>query len=445
MNINDTILLFNQPIIREFERLEALRKSNITTSTKEQVLANVISRFGKPGFISYDKEEMSYVRNILALKAQRGEKFTTEELENFIKNKNDRDSQRLEQTILLATYLELKEGSDANRSAVNTYNWDTDSLIDFLSAMMKEIENVTYENESNPNKPKIFINTEGLFFSKIRQSYVDFTKMFKDLFISMQDEVFNSVTGREVQKFFDGYISDKDRLKAVTAIQREVVNYMILTTPIELYGKTVTIGEFVKALLVAVEKSPAKQLKSIQKKIKEGKVNSFYGIQELFSTIAGDGKRKTNNIRILNKQKDVEYSDTITDSWKEAENSSDQEISTFIRNLYLLALVQSGVNQSRISISQYLPSDFMKTIALQILEKLKEGKIDFSRFRPLFYANKWNDKNFTKKLSYKQVTYQDYDDPEIRYSLISHRKELGIKADTFSPGYAIISKDENGN
>jgi hypothetical protein len=261
----------------------------------------------------------------------------------------------------------------------------------------------------------------------------------------MQDEVFNSVTGREVQKFFDGYISDKDRLKAVTAIQREVVNYMILTTPIELYGKTVTIGEFVKALLVAVEKSPAKQLKSIQKKIKEGKVNSFYGIQELFSTIAGDGKRKTNNIRILNKQKDVEYSDTITDSWKEAENSSDQEISTFIRNLYLLALVQSGVNQSRISISQYLPSDFMKTIALQIIEKLKEGKIDFSRFRPLFYANKWNDKNFTKKLSYKQVTYQDYDDPEIRYSLISHRKELGIKADTFSPGYAIISKDENGN
>ena len=445
MNINDTILLFNQPIIREFERLEALRNSNITTSTKEQVLANVISRFGKPGFISYDKEEMSYVRNILALKAQRGEKFTTEELENFIKNKNDRDSQRLEQTMLLATYLELKEGSDANRSAVNTYNWDTDSLIDFLSAMMKEIENVTYENESNPNKPKIFINTEGLFFSKIRQSYVDFTKMFKDLFISMQDEVFNSVTGREVQKFFDGYISDKDRLKAVTAIQREVVNYMILTTPIELYGKTVTIGEFVKALLVAVEKSPAKQLKSIQKKIKEGKVNSFYGIQELFSTIAGDGKRKTNNIRILNKQKDVEYSDTITDSWKEAENSSDQEISTFIRNLYLLALVQSGVNQSRISISQYLPSDFMKTIALQILEKLKEGKIDFSRFRPLFYANKWNDKNFTKKLSYKQVTYQDYDDPAIRYSLISHRKELGIKANTFSPGYATITKDENGN
>ena len=445
MNINDTILLFNQPIVRAFEKYEALRKSNLANYTKKEVLERVILELGEIGYLSYDGEKSIYIANTLALKKAKSDKFTTEELENFIKNQYNPKSQRTAQTILLAAYLELKQGSNSNREAVNTYNWDTDSLIDLLSVIMKQEENNVYDSESDPNIPKIFINTDGLFFSKIKQSYLDFTKMFKDIFVSMQDDVFNALTGPEIAKFFDAYITDKDRTKAVSAIQKEVVNYLILTTPLNLYGKEVTIGNLVKQLLVQLDKSPARQLKAIQKRIKNGEIQSSFGLQELFSTIAGQGKRKTNNIRILNKQKDVEYSDIITDSWKEAENSTDPDLSKFIKNLYLLSLVQSGVNQSRVSISQYLPSEFMKDIATQIMYKLKNGTIDFSKFRPLFYANKWNDKNFTKKLTYKQVTAEDFDNPEIISNLIYHRKKLGIKAETFLPNFASIRTDEQGN
>ena len=100
-------------------------------------------------------------------------------------------------------------------------------------------------------------------------------------------------------------------------------------------------------------------------------------------------------------------------------------VSSFIKNLYLLSLVQSGVNQSRISISQFLPSQFMIDLANQIKNALDAKQIDFTQFRPLLYANKWNNGSFTKRLSKTQVAYLDKDSG-MYVSRIYHDKNLQV-------------------
>ena len=150
----------------------------------------------------------------------------------------------------------------------------------------------------------------------------------------------------------------------------------------------------------------------------------------MFPTFSGYAQRKTNNIRLLNKQKDPDFANVITQSWEEAINSSNQELSSFVKNLYLLSLVQSGVNQSRISISQFLPSQFMIDLANQIKTALNTKQIDFTKFRPLLYANKWNNGSFTKRLSKTQVAYLDKES-DMYISRIYYDKNLPIKTNTW--------------
>ena len=429
MSLEDTILLFNQPIVREYEKLEALRSKDLNPKwSKESVLIETLNKYGKPDYINYI--DGNFVPVLSALKKERLDVFETEELEEFIKNKYNPNEQRVEQTILLATYLEIKNGSNSLLKAVSEYNWDTANLTDNLQVIVKNKENEEYAKDNSNNIPKVIINTQDLFFNKVKQSYIDFTKMFKEIFLSMNDEVFQKLVYPEIDKIFKSNLSQNDKFRMVTAVQKEIINYLLLTTPVDVFNKNIKIGNFVKELLTQKEKSPAKILKDLQEKITKGELNSYYGIQELFPTFSGYGQRKTNNIRLLNKQKDPDFANVITQSWEEAINSSNQELSSFIKNLYLLSLVQSGVNQSRISISQFLPSQFMIDLANQIKNALDAKQIDFTQFRPLLYANKWNNGSFTKRLSKTQVAYLDKDSG-MYVSRIYHDKNLPIKANTW--------------
>jgi len=429
MSLEDTILLFNQPIVREYEKLETLRSKDLNPKwSKESVLIETLNKYGKPGYIKYI--DGNFVPVLSALKKERLDVFETEELEEFIKNKYNPNTQRVEQTILLATYLEIKNGSNSLLKAVSQYNWDTANITDILQIIVKNKENEDYTKDNSNNTPKVIINTQDLFFNKVKQSYVDFTKMFKEIFLSMDDEVFQKLVYPEINKIFKSNLSQNDKFKMVTAVQKEIINYLLLTTPVNVFNKNIKVGDFVKELLTQKEKSPAKILKNLQEKITKGELNSYYGIQELFPTFSGYGQRKTNNIRLLNKQKDPDFANVITQSWEEAINSSNQELSSFIKNLYLLSLVQSGVNQSRVSISQFLPSQFMIDLANQIKTALNTKQIDFTQFRPLLYANKWNNGSFTKKLSKTQVAYLDKDS-DMYISRIYHDKNLPIKANTW--------------
>ena len=429
MSLEDTILLFNQPIVREYEKLEALRSKDLNPKwSKESVLIETLNKYGKPGYINYI--DGNFVPVLSALKKERLDVFETEELEEFIKNKYNPNEQRVEQTILLATYLEIKNGSNSLLKAVSEYNWDTANITDNLQVIVKNKENEEYAKDNSNNVPKVIINTQDLFFNKVKQSYIDFTKMFKEIFLSMNDEVFQKLVYPEIDKIFKSNLSQNDKFKMVTAVQKEIINYLLLTTPVNVFNKNIKIGDFVKELLVQKDISPAKILKDLQEKITKGELNTYYGIQELFPTFSGYGQRKTNNIRLLNKQKDPDFANVITQSWEEAINSSNQELSSFVKNLYLLSLVQSGVNQSRVSISQFLPSQFMIDLANQIKTALNTKQIDFTKFRPLLYANKWNNGSFTKRLSKTQVAYLDKDSG-MYVSRIYYDKNLPIKTNTW--------------
>ena len=139
MSLEDTILLFNQPIVREYEKLEALRSKDLNPKwSKESVLIETLNKYGKPGYINYI--DGNFVPVLSALKKERLDVFETEELEEFIKNKYNPNEQRVEQTILLATYLEIKNGSNSLLKAVSEYNWDTANITDNLQVIVKNKE-----------------------------------------------------------------------------------------------------------------------------------------------------------------------------------------------------------------------------------------------------------------------------------------------------------------
>ena len=136
--------------------------------------------------------------------------------------------------------------------------------------------------------------------------------------------------------------------------------------------------------------------------MQEGKIPTNFALQELFRLVK-DADKKTNNLTVFNRSKDPEYIDLMVNSLKELEQSTDPEISKLAQDIYTLALLQSGLNQSFVSISQYIPDSWFMPLAknlMNILDEMDPKVLDdhLKKFKSYYYANKWKDPKFTSKV-----------------------------------------------
>ena len=378
IGIEHLTLLFKQPIIQDYVNLNLRRKGMLGKMkgiTAADIKLQIEDKYGSHG----TKEE---------------KRFTIAELKEMIKNADSlTTAQKEKQVTALRLYETLTELNNDMRDVQSQYNYDTASITKLSSYMIKShnAEVVADKRAKGTNAVQGDYLT-GTFFGNTAATYGDFVKSLSPLFLTQEQEILE-ILNPIFSKFYGVYDAD-EREKAILNIRRGFINYLLLTTPVTIDGKTVTIGNKFHALLVGPN-NVSKELRVLQRKVKNKDIPSSFALEKLFGMTANE-ERKTNNIKLFDKVKDPEYANLITMSLEEMRNNS--IFASFINNLYLASLNQSGISLNVLSFSQFISNNsFIIPIMQQIIDKMNAGELSYGTFLPLFYANSWKNIALTPK------------------------------------------------
>ena len=393
-------LLINQPIVLAYEKSVEKAYSPIGR-------VRIRSNKGKP----FDYVKNSIVNSFGTLSEDYTHPgfFSKKELEDMIVNQNNlTDSQKQDQLKLLQIYLDIKNLSDDLRGAVSTYNFDTD-----------EAKNINYlfskllSNSKHIKKGSIQINSSNTFFENIKNAVVNYTSSITPLFKMFDGEYYKYVY--PVIKNISEIRDRNKRELALDDVKKGFANYLLLTIPFVTNGDVTRYlkeGNYIlqnsfKKLMIDTETSVNTRLRKLQNKMKNGEISTNFALSEFFR-ISKDVDKKTNNLTVFNRSKDPEYIDLMVNSINELRESTDPEIRRLAEDIIILALIQSGMNQSNVSISQYIPDDWFIGFSEIIIGNLsriepKELENHLNKFKSIYYANKWKDPKFTKKIRYKTI------------------------------------------
>lgn len=388
IGINKLTLLFTQPIIEDYIKLEERRKGMLGKAigmTKSNVDSIIEAKYGVVG----TKQE---------------EAITEKELEDMIKTKYEdlTEEQKKLQVSLLNSYKLINDINNDIRDFVGSYNYDTSNIGNISAVDIKKY--AQEQTKIKVAKGESFVQgnvPEKSFFKEIDKNYSQYVEAISSLFFT------KSFAGQQTLnpiflRLFDIFDSN-EREKAINTVKKGYINYLLLKTPITLvlYNKEInlTIGNYYDALLIK-KGNTAELLKQIQKDVKNGKIKKSVILDKLFAMAATE-ERKTNNIKMFDRIKDSDYSDMITNSLNALK---DNELTSRLGDmLNLTALVQSGLSMSKISYSQYLSNkNFISIIAKQIKNSVLLNQKDFLS---LFYANSWQNNTLTPKIKNKNKTY----------------------------------------
>lgn len=390
-------LIINQPAVELYENLVEKGTSSITKIKLKKAKIEDVYKYPLDMVTAkYGELSESYVPKM----------FTIENLEEMIRNQDNlTEEQKQDQLKIFEIYTRIKSLNNTLREEVNTYNFDTD-LLKSITGVYSKLNNIA--NRSGD----IEINTEGTFFQAIKNTVVNYTSAVQSLF-----EIFTAKYRNYVLPTISDISRERDKNRrelALADIKRGFANYLILTlanVPKEgLREDSLSSGAYglqskLNELMINTETSVITRLKILQDKMKDGKIPTNFALQEFFR-LAKDAERKTNNLTVFNRSKDPEYIDLMVTSLKEMEDSTDPFVKKLAEDIYVLALLQSGLNQSFVSVSQYIPDSWFTPLAknlLTTLDQMDQDVLDkhLKNFRPLYYANKWKDPKFTSRGKYR--------------------------------------------
>ena len=125
--------------------------------------------------------------------------------------------------------------------------------------------------------------------------------------------------------------------------------------------------------------------------MEKGEIEENFAISELFPLPADKINKKTFNLTLFNKESSGEYIDLIANSLKQLQLNP--EYSLLAKKIYTLSLLQSGLNTSYISLSQFIPHETFTELAKSVTANPNTTMLPY--FEQMFYANKWKDNKFT--------------------------------------------------
>ena len=389
--LDSAVMIMNQPIVEMYQKLS----NKVFTVVGSARLRTNNDNFGN--FV---------IRKINAkfgsLKDDYQNKtFTVDYLKEMIENQDNlNDDQKQDQLKILSLYLRLHTFSESLRSAISTYNYDVDILKMLTDVFSKNERNAKYLEYD----PQITIDSQNTFFNSLEKYVNGYTGSVSSLFASFSKEYRKYISPilRNVSQIMD----QNSREVALADVKKGFANYILLTIPFfeqnlnnDLVTGSNTIQNSLNSLLVNYETSVSKRLKELQERMKSGELSTNFALQELFR-LSKDSQIKTLNLTVFNKSKDPEYTDLMVNSLRELEQSPDPKISRLAKDIYTLALLQSGLNQSNVSISQYIPADSFLRLIKVLFSNLKSidpalMESHFLKFKSRYYANKWKDSKFT--------------------------------------------------
>lgn len=356
--------------------------------------------------------------------------YTTSELESMIKPMdqngmyNLNKEEAIKQLQLFQDYQKYEDQGRLLGNFIKAISYDTSRTKNINENRLQEAAYRQAEKDNFVTADSLERVMDGTFLGKIKDIKDDVPAMFKNFFITAHPK-----TKAVMDKMFDvvledQYMSKDDKMDLLNRYQNFVINYLLHTVKFKAAnGKQVSVYSYYKDLFIG-ENSMGKQLKEFQKKYPDNK-----GLKNLFAVINTDTK-DTDNITLFNTRLTTFEINAMGESLEQLKQTADKEqdkpLQSFVNDLSIFLMAQSGVQQSPISFSKIMPISLYSERVHDIIDSfMKDDNIsmDPEVVWRQFHQNNYKNPKFVDiiepiklKRSNEDMDFDDFGNPYVYHS-----------------------------
>lgn len=382
--IKQAVMFLNQPIIREY--LSELEVNNAMFLNKEDVLYkedlknSVLNEWQGGDDIDLIDNEEGYKKAL-----------TTEKLASYIK---DGKQNRAIQRQILEDFIAYKEEGRKLFELVNAVTFDTSTSPTIEGGRTKVEKFMDLVNTGNfQGMDRLYKDTFiGSFANAVETSI----NVYKDLFITEKIPSIRQAIN-EVKKDFKNVIGiDLD--KTMILIKNDLISHLLQNSKV--YGSK--LGSYIEAMFINKTSNISRLVAQLRS---DPELKDNYLIRELVPILSYTKRDKAvnsddvNNLKMFSKRLVTEEQNLITDAWRElfefqtttqSKNKS-EIIQNFASDLMVMAILQSGLNNSPLSFTQFIPNENYYDVASKLISNVVEDNQELAtlmlEFREKFYQN----------------------------------------------------------
>jgi len=471
--------LFNQPAVEKYMSLENINKSifksvNNDSVFREHMYIESISKyFGmlsdeNAKLISSINELLSKLNNNedldrqeiininVALKSEKiklyseisrirkeNKKPSIKELEDAIKNLNNpkykftkKDAEL--QITMLSDYLEYQDQSSNLTEFISSIGYDNQKTKTLIENKLQQIKWERMVDGGFIANPESILN--NTFIGEMKKQKEDLFPLFKDMFISLDDKalpvfekLYNFLENRDI------FMSNDDKSLLINKYQNFFIAYVIQNTPFK-YGEVETrISDMFDILMRGSESLP-NQLLAL-KQSPDYNISQNLIVKELLPIFANnvDGQ---DNIKLFRNKMDTYKNDVLIESINNlldyAKASGNVELESFVNNLTIFTILQSGLQNSTINYTKVLPAHLYSRFINELLTvyQASDESFDANLIWQQFHQNNKFDRNINKKPKFvKKQKYSasiflnaDYSDSNYEF-IIQSAPKMGVTSE----------------
>jgi hypothetical protein len=383
----DKIMLFiNQPAIRDYAKLEMIRKSKSNKVnnflTADGVTANIAEKYGK-----------KTTNDIV----------TWEQMQEELGSDGDSAYQRK----LVNDYKHYKESAQLITDYITASRIDSDlakntSAIDLKVAAVERI----IRNPDIINSDKVF--TEG-YLAPYYNALKGVQEVYSPLFTHYKFE--NSSYGRAYKDMVGMMLSNKfkftplvEKVKILDNFKSDFISSILINNPI-----TIADGKFYGVLSERIESLMTGE-NSIAKQLLDYKEKSTNLIVEDLSPIIGHsfidfkGKKvKIDNIKMFNQKIPIDESNRYTDAWRDLF----RENLPLAKDLVAVTILQSGLKLSPMTFTKLIPAEVYRDMFLSAFDHTDANinVVSPDHFLQQFFVNNYRNENLVPTAYYKMTRH----------------------------------------
>jgi hypothetical protein len=341
--------------------------------------------------------------------------FSEKDLESMIKPAGTKVSKEeaVKQIQILLDYLEYKKQGGYLDNFIKALSYDTSRTKNIGENELQKAIYKTAEEDDFVTKDSLERVVGNTFLNSLKKIKDSVPNMFENFFITLHPKARPSM-----QKAIDlinkeKFMSKDDKILLLNRFQNFFLTYVLHTSQVTINNKQITLKNYYKNMFMG-DNSLAKQLKKYQKEYPENKA-----LKNLFGVINSD-RKDTDNITLFSSKLNTYEINSISESLVQlhdtAVKENNQNLVSFINNISIFIILQSGLQQSPISFSKILPIDFYSKIVGSIFNNFAENKdlqIDAETVWRQFHQNNYKNQKLVDVIKEKSIRAEnneyDYD------------------------------------
>jgi hypothetical protein len=341
-------------------------------------------------------------------------KFSEEELKSMIKPAESKLSKEeaVKQIQILLDYLEYKKQAGYLDNFIRALSYDTSRTKNIgENELQKAVYNTVAEDDNFITKDSLKRVFGDTFLKSLKEIKDNVPEMFRNYFITLHPKARPTM-----QKAIDlinkeKFMSKDDKILLLNRFQNFFLTYLLHTGEVTINNKTVALKNYYKGMFMG-DNSIAKQLKKYQKEYPENKA-----LKSLFGIINSD-RKDTDNVKLMSNKLNTYETNSISESlvqlYDTAVKENNEDLISFINNISIFIILQSGLQQSPINYAKILPIDFYSKVVGSIFnnfDKNENFQVDPETVWRQFHQNNYKNQNLIDVIKEEKISYEDnYDD-----------------------------------